>query len=109
MILKHVLNKNFDVIHVRLIRIKFVINLNFDNWQFQNGKNASHVTAVVCESDFGLYLAAITVQSNMNFCNNKVRIELSTTEDLVDNIASITGKQSVRWTILREPSGILSS
>lgn len=109
MTLKHFFNKNFDVILVWLIRIKLVINLDLHNWQFQNGKNTSHVTAVVCESDFGLYLAAITVQNNMHFCNNKVRIELPTTEDLMDQIASITGKLSVHWTVLREPSDILSS
>lgn len=61
---------------------------------FQKEKKMSRVTAVVCESKFGLFLAATTLQHTMNYCDRNTRLQLlPATENLMNEIASITGKQ----------------
>jgi len=60
---------------------------------FQRGTNMSRVTAIVCESRFGLFMAApATVQCGANICASNARVQLpATTEELMNKIASITG------------------
>lgn len=65
----------------------------------QNGKNISRVTAVVCESDLGLFLAAPVIQCTVDFCDHKTRIQLPTAEILINRIAEIIGRYILhsRW------------
>lgn len=51
----------------------------------------SHVTAIICESNFGLFLAAPLIQHSMQFCNRNTLVQLPTAEDLINVIASIIG------------------
>ncbi|KAL4107717.1 hypothetical protein QTP88_018013 [Uroleucon formosanum] len=62
-----------------------------------NGKNMSHVTAVICESNFGLFLAAPSIQPDMNLCDSNMRIRLPMAECLMNKIAEITD-ESVKTT-----------
>ncbi|XP_022174294.1 serine protease nudel isoform X2 [Myzus persicae] len=55
-----------------------------------NGKNMSHVTAVICESNYGLFLAAPSIQPDMNLCDRNVRIRLPMAECLMNKIEEIT-------------------
>lgn len=52
----------------------------------------SHVTAVICESDFGLFLAAPVIQPVVNLCDRKALVRLSVAEDFINEIAVVTGK-----------------
>ncbi|XP_060875249.1 serine protease nudel isoform X2 [Metopolophium dirhodum] len=69
-----------------------------------NGKNMSRVTAVICESNFGLFLAAPSIQPDMNLCDRNVRIRLPMAECLMNKIAEIID-ESVKTTTVPFCSG----
>lgn len=52
----------------------------------------SHVVAVICQSNFGLFLAAPSIQLEMNLCDRNVRVRLPMADNIMNEIAVITGK-----------------
>jgi len=56
----------------------------------------SHVIGVICQSNFGLFLAASSIQLDMNLCDRSAQVRLPIAEDLMNEIAVITGKLYTR-------------